>query len=32
MNLGGLVILLMGGLVLCQVIGGDALRRLRVLG
>jgi hypothetical protein len=31
-NLGGLVIGLVGALVLTQVFGGDALRRLRVLG
>jgi hypothetical protein len=31
-NLGGLVIGLAGLLVLCQVFGGDVLRRVRVLG
>jgi hypothetical protein len=31
MNLGGVVVVLAGVWVLCQVIGGNALARLRVL-
>lgn len=32
MNPGGIVLALAGVLVLCQVLGGDALKRLGVVG